>query len=103
MSLYLEILLLFPKSLKVTFSLNEECQHDSHIAVLESMKKKRCQCRRTFRGREFHQMNEKKMRGVKIEKVYLTFTGGIAKEYGKHPSGKSADFNNTCCKQFSKG
>lgn len=35
MSLYLEILLLFPKSLKVTFSLNEKCQHDSHCCFGE--------------------------------------------------------------------
>jgi len=42
-------------------------------------------------------MNERKMRGVKIEKVCLTCSGGILKEYGKHPSGKSADFNSTCC------
>lgn len=48
-------------------------------------------------------MNEKKMRGIKIEKDCLTFPGGIPKEYGKHPSGKSADFNNACCMQVSKG
>lgn len=45
---------------------------------------------------------KKKKRALKIEKVCLTFTGGIPKEYGKHPFGRSPDFNNTCSKQSPK-
>lgn len=41
-------------------------------------------------GKKKKQQN---LRGVKLEKAYLTFTGGVPKEYRKHPSGEP-DFNN---------
>lgn len=55
----------------------------THIAVLQSVKKKCCQWK-TSGGQEFNHWNKKDSEGVKTEKICLTFTEGIPGECGKH-------------------
>lgn len=82
MSLYLEILLLFPTSLKVTFSLNKKWQYDSHCCFRE-YEEEMLSVLKNFQGTKISSDKQKrqKKKRVKIENVCLTFTKGIPEPF----------------------